>query len=225
MQPGKANSVGALIEAAVRGELTRASALRLCADILEVIALALPAAAKRIAEQNTRITKLEGNGRGAQPAPSTPSGMVPVYTKPNPPERHKTPGARMGHQGVRRQRPVRIDECATHRLKNCPHCQGERQRCPRYTLCLHCRDARSAHVRRSDSPCRSRRRPAAPPRRPFRWTPGACPCRRFTRTRLPHCREVPSPRRSGPSLVRCRCLAPSFHCLPRHLPRQPHRPR
>ena len=92
MQPGKAKSVGALIDAAVRGELTRAQVLRLCKDNPEVIILARLAAGKRIAERDARITELEGNGRGAQPSPSTPSGMVPIYTKPNTPKRRKKPG-------------------------------------------------------------------------------------------------------------------------------------
>ncbi len=131
MQSGKAKSVGALIDAAVRGELSRAQVLRLCKDNPEVITLALLGAAKRIAEQDARITELEGNGRGAQPSPSTPSGMVPIYTKPNTPKRRKKPGARNGHKGVRRKTPERIDERKTHRLKDCPCCGGRLQRCER----------------------------------------------------------------------------------------------
>ena len=129
MQPEKAKSVGAIIDAAVRGKLSRAQALRLCKDNPEVITLALLAAAKRIAEQDARITELEGNGQ--QPSPSTLSGMVPLYTKPNTPKRRKKPGAKSGHQGVRRERPVRIDQHKTHRLTCCPHCRGKLQRCER----------------------------------------------------------------------------------------------
>ena len=77
------------MDAAVRGELSRAQALRLCKDNPEVITLALLAAGQRIAE-------LEGQRNGQQPSPSTPSGMVPVYAKPNAPKRHKKPGARQG---------------------------------------------------------------------------------------------------------------------------------
>jgi len=62
MPPGKAKSVGALIDAAVHGELNRAQAWRLCKDHPEVIIPGLPAAAKRIAEQDARITELEGDG-------------------------------------------------------------------------------------------------------------------------------------------------------------------
>ncbi len=124
MQPGKAKSVGALIDAAVRGELSRVQALRLCKDNPEVITLALLAAGQRIAE-------LQGQRNGQQPSPSTPSGMVPIYAKPNAPKRHKKPGARKGHQGVRRQRAVKVNRRESHRLKCCPHCQGRLQRCER----------------------------------------------------------------------------------------------
>ena len=57
--------------------------------------------------------------------------MVPVYTKPNVSKRRKNPGARNGHQGVRRKRPTHIDERKTHRLECCPHCRGELQHCER----------------------------------------------------------------------------------------------
>jgi transposase len=124
MQPGKAESVGAIIDAAVRGKLSRAQALRLCKDHPEVVTLALLAAGQRIAE-------LEGQKNGQQPSPSTPSGMVPLYAKPNTPKRRKKPGAKSGHAGVRRERPVEIDARKTHRLKCCPHCRGKLQRCQR----------------------------------------------------------------------------------------------
>lgn len=131
MQPGKAKSVGTLIDAAVRGELSRARALRLCKDNPEVITLALLAAGKRLAEQDILIAGLQTQANGTVPSPSTPSGMVPVYAKLNAPKRHKKPGARNGHQGVRRERPVKIDRRETHRLKRCPCCAGPLQRCQR----------------------------------------------------------------------------------------------
>ncbi len=129
MQPRKAKSADALIDAAVRGELDQGEALRLCKECPELVTLALLAAGKRIAEQDARITELEGNGRGAHPSPSTPSGMVPIYTKPNTPKRRKKPGAKKGHSGHRRKTPERIDERQTHRLKRCPCCGGPLQRC------------------------------------------------------------------------------------------------
>ncbi len=129
MQPGKAKSVGALIDAAVRGELSAAQALRLCKDNPEVIILALLAAGKRIADQEVVIAELQEQAHGTVPSPSTPSGMVPIYAKPNTPKRRKKPGARKGHPGHRRETPERIDERQTHRLKRCPYCDGRLQRC------------------------------------------------------------------------------------------------
>jgi len=113
-----------LIEAALRGALTKAQARRLVDENPEVLALALLAASKRIAE-------LQGLSPAQALSPSTPSGMVPIYTKPNTPKRRKKPGAKNGHQGVRRKTPERIDERETHRLKRCPHCDGRLQRCQR----------------------------------------------------------------------------------------------
>ena len=108
----------------MRGELSRAQASRLCTDNAEVITLALLAAGQRIAE-------LEGQRNGQRPSPSTPSGMIPIYTKPNTPKRRKKSGARKGHPGHRREKPQRIDKRETHRLKRCPCCGGLLQRCAR----------------------------------------------------------------------------------------------
>lgn len=64
-------------------------------------------------------------------SPSTPSAMVPVYQKPGVPPRRKRPGARQGHEGARRTTPAKIDRRVEHRLKVCPCCGGEVQRCKR----------------------------------------------------------------------------------------------
>lgn len=133
-----AKSAGALIDAIVRGELDEAQALRLCKECPELVTLALLAAGRRIAEQDARLSELDtaigtlqGQGQTQQPSPSTPSGMVPIYTKPNTPKRRKKPGAKKGHPGARRPTPPRIDRRETHRLKRCPHCAGRLQRCHR----------------------------------------------------------------------------------------------
>jgi transposase len=113
-----------LIQAALRGVLTDGQARRLAKENPEVLALALLAASKRIAA-------LQGKANGVDVTPSTPSGMVPIYTKPNTPKRRKKPGARKGHPGHRRKTPARIDQRKTHRLPRCPCCSGPLQRCQR----------------------------------------------------------------------------------------------
>ncbi len=120
-----------LIQAALRGALTKAQARRLAHENPEVLALALLAASKRIAEQEARLAQLQGQAQVHQPSPATPSGMVPVYAKPNAAKRRKKPGAKKGHPGHRRKTPERIDQRKTHRLKLCPCCGGRLQRCHR----------------------------------------------------------------------------------------------
>jgi transposase len=112
----------ALIEAAVRGELTEEQARSLAWFGAEVAAFAFLATSQRIAELQRG---------GPSPSPSTPSGMTPIYSKANTPKRRKKPGARAGHVGVRRAQPIEIDERKTHRLKCCPDCGGKLQRCHR----------------------------------------------------------------------------------------------
>jgi len=127
-----------LIEAALRGTLTEAQARRLYAEGPDAVVLALLAASRRLAEQDarlaeqqTQIAALHAQLHGTAPSPSTPSGMVPVYAKPNTPRRRRRPGARVGHPGARRASPARIDRQEVHRLPRCPHCGGRLQRCQR----------------------------------------------------------------------------------------------
>lgn len=63
-------------------------------------------------------------GRPAQSAgPSTPSGMVPVYEKPSTRKRRKKPGAKTGHPGRCRAKPVEITREQEHQpLECCPDC-------------------------------------------------------------------------------------------------------
>ena len=136
MRPGTAKTVEAIIDAALRGELDETRARQLHALGPEAVALALLATSKRIteqgariAEQDARITELQGQSPAQQPSPSTPSGMVPIYTKPNTPKRRKKLGAKKGHPGHRRPRPKRIHARRKHRLKRCPCCGGSLQRC------------------------------------------------------------------------------------------------
>ena len=122
MRPGTAKTLHAIITAALRGQLDESHARRLHHLGPEAVALAMLAASKRIAE-------LQGSSQTQPPSLSTPSGMVPIHTKPNTPKRFKKPGARKGHPGCRRTRPARIDRRKTHRLKRCPCCGGRLQRC------------------------------------------------------------------------------------------------
>jgi transposase len=62
-------------------------------------------------------------------SPATPSGMKPVYQKPNTPKRRRKPGRKAGHEGSRRPPPDHIDHRTTHRAPCCPHCQGPLKRC------------------------------------------------------------------------------------------------
>lgn len=131
MKLRKANTVDALIQAAVRGELTEAQARQLYDFGPEAVTFALAAAARRIAEQNAQIAALQSPPDTTRPSPSTPSGMIPVYAKPNARRRSKKPGAREGHPGARRAQPTRIDRQEEHRLERCPQCAGPLQRCHR----------------------------------------------------------------------------------------------
>ena len=92
----------------------------------EAVVFALLQLAKQLADARGRGSP--GAHPGA-PGPSTPSGMRPVYTKPPRRTRKKRPGRQNGHPGARRERPDRVDRTLDHRLKCCPHCQGELHRC------------------------------------------------------------------------------------------------
>lgn len=123
-------AIDRLVQRAVRGELDADALAEMPAELIQ---LALLAAAKRIAEQNAQLASLQGKAAAAATPLSAPSGMVPVYKKPNiqSNRRHKKPGAKPGHKGKRREKPTKIDDRQQHRLACCPHCQGELQRCNR----------------------------------------------------------------------------------------------
>ena len=141
MRPGTAKTLDAIINAALRGELNETRARRLHDLGPEAVALAMLAVSKhiaeqrgRLAEQHTRLSEqdtviatLQGQRETQQASPSTPSGMVPLYAKPNRPKRRNKPGAKKGHLG--RRRPKQISARRKHRLKRCPCCGGSLQRC------------------------------------------------------------------------------------------------
>lgn len=130
----RADALDSLVAALRAGHCDEVTARRLYTLGPDAVTLALLAAARRIAEQDARLALLQARNGAADASPSTPSGMIPVYAKPNATpcgRRRKRPGARDGHPGHRRPTPTRIDEHTDHRLKACPCCGGRLQRCQR----------------------------------------------------------------------------------------------
>jgi transposase len=114
-----------LLAAATAGELAETQWRQLHQLGPEAVTLVGLATGRRIVELQARL-KAAG-----QPSPSTPSGQVPIYTKPSAPKRRRRPGARRGHTGSRRPTPDRIDRREEHQLAVCPCCGGPVQRCKR----------------------------------------------------------------------------------------------
>ena len=105
--------------------MTRAQAIAIL-ELDRAAAVAAILALARKAELYDQLQRAGGPAStdAAKPAPCTPSGMTPVYQKPNHRRRRKKPGRKAGHPGRGRRRPERIDARQTHTLQNCPHCQG-----------------------------------------------------------------------------------------------------
>jgi hypothetical protein len=59
------------------------------------------------------------------PSPTTPSGSIPVYKKPNKKKHHKKLGRKKGHAGAFRKIPEKIDKREEHKLEFCPHCGAQ----------------------------------------------------------------------------------------------------
>lgn len=114
-----------IITSALQGRLTAEQARRAAAFDPALDEYAWIAMAQRIAA-------LEASLAGAKTTdPATPSGQIPIYTKPPASKRKGKPGARPGHQGHWRKPPVEIDRHEEHRLALCPDCGGPLQRCQR----------------------------------------------------------------------------------------------
>lgn len=109
---------GIAVQALQQATLTEEQARQLFRQGEEAVVFALLELTKQLAE-----------ARSPSVTPSTPSGMVPVYHKPAKSKRGKTPGAKKGHPGTRRQVPERIDWQVEHRADCCPDCGGHLQRC------------------------------------------------------------------------------------------------
>lgn len=107
-----------IIDAALRGELTRAQADRASDMGRDAASAVMLAGSARIAELAASAA--------LSPGPHTPSGAVPVYAKPAASKRRRgKPGARNGHDGHRRPAPMKIDRVEeVAELKACPECAG-----------------------------------------------------------------------------------------------------
>jgi transposase len=114
-----------LLAAATAGELTETQWRQLHPLGPEAVTLVGLAMGRRIVELQARLNAADSV------RPSTPSGQVPIYTKPPTPKRRGRPGARRGHPGRRRPTPAPIDRRQEHRLDVCPCCGGPLQRCQR----------------------------------------------------------------------------------------------
>lgn len=115
-----------IIDAALRGVLTEALAMRAVALGADAAGAVMLAASARIAELRGTITSDPHT-----PGPHTPSGAIPPYLKPSASKgpgggsrRGKKPGARHGHEG-HRWPPPGIDRTEeVEELKTCPECRG-----------------------------------------------------------------------------------------------------
>ncbi|MBI4372053.1 MAG: IS66 family transposase [Elusimicrobia bacterium] len=92
--------------------------------VLMAQALTIRRQAQRIRTLEAESNKLKGQLALAKHHPETPSGMQPVYAKPEPSKRSRRPGAKEGHQGHCRPAPDKIDLVEEHALSDCPHCRG-----------------------------------------------------------------------------------------------------
>ena len=105
-------------------QLTEEQARSLYAQGEEAVVYAILEMAKMLAEQQAGLEATSHD------TPSTPSGMVPVYQKPQASTRgRKKPGRKKGHPGSRRKVPERVDRHTSHRAEICPDCGGPLNRC------------------------------------------------------------------------------------------------
>jgi hypothetical protein len=114
-----------IISSALEGQLTEQQAKKLAARDAMLVQFALLAVTSRIAALQAAL------GSAQAISPATPSGQIPIYSKPTARRRKGKPGARPGHKGSRRQPPLKIDRHEEHRLARCPDCGGRLQRCQR----------------------------------------------------------------------------------------------
>jgi len=106
--------------------LTRAQAFALYARGPEpTVEVLLALTSQNVALQATLEELGHKLGAAIAVQPTTPSGAIPPYQKPNPTKRRRRPGRKQGHAGVGRKRPDRIDRTETHApLHACPDCNA-----------------------------------------------------------------------------------------------------
>lgn len=114
----------AVVEMPLGAALTEEQARTIFSQGEEAVVFALLQLAKMLADQ--KVTQASSSHQ----TPATPSGMQPVYQKPNvSARRKKRPGRKRGHAGTRRPPPDRIDQQVDHRAEVCPKCGGPLCRC------------------------------------------------------------------------------------------------
>jgi hypothetical protein len=119
--------VNEIIEAVLDGTCTEELTHVLYGLGPEAVTLALMAVTRQVVSLRAQAEQPAGAVH-----PSTPSGQIPVYTKPNVPKRRRSKrGAKKGHPGHHRDTPREIHRQRDHRCPVCPQCGGPLQRCDR----------------------------------------------------------------------------------------------
>ena len=103
--------------------LTEEQARQIFSQGEEAVVFALLQLAKRLSEQKA------ASAADSHQTPSTPSGMKPPYTKPQPKGRKKKAGRKEGHSGTRREPPDHVEWKMDQRADCCPDCGGPLNRC------------------------------------------------------------------------------------------------
>ena len=103
--------------------LTQEQAREIYAQGEDAVVFSLLRMAQMLAQQQA------GQAGLSHETPATPSGMKPVFQKPNLSSRRKKPGRQAGHAGARRPVPERIDQTVEHRVEICPECGGPLCQC------------------------------------------------------------------------------------------------
>ena len=105
-----------IMEALLQGTGTEELVQQLYTLGPEAVTLALMAATRQIASLRAKV-----DAPVAAVSPSTPSGQIPVYAKPNAPKRRRSGrGAKNGHPGYHRDRPQEVHRRQEHRCPVCP---------------------------------------------------------------------------------------------------------